>query len=295
MDAVITYVNGDDPLWIKDFETYAGVPLQTKRYRDWGTLRFLFRSIESNMPFVDRVFLVVARESQIPEWVNPETVKVVLHKDFIPAEHLPTFNASMIEMFLHRIPGLGERFLYLNDDIFPVRPVYEDIFFRKGKPAKKMHVHFFALNPFRQLCRHSDRLSRKAAGKIPVPYYLRPQHSITPMLKSACEEAFSRCEADIMATLTPVRADGNYNQYFFSDYMFHKRLAISKRISHKHFSLALTTPEKIYAFISNPSKNFVCINDVEMTQERYESFRDAILKAFAMILPDQSRFEIEGK
>jgi hypothetical protein len=64
-----------------------------KRFRDWGTLRYLFRGIAENMPFVRKVHLVVSHESQVPEWVNREEVHIVLHKDIIPAEFLPTFNS----------------------------------------------------------------------------------------------------------------------------------------------------------------------------------------------------------
>ena len=37
MDAVITYVNGLDPLWQKDYEKRVGVSILSKRFRDWGT------------------------------------------------------------------------------------------------------------------------------------------------------------------------------------------------------------------------------------------------------------------
>ena len=36
---------------------------------------------------------------------------------------LPTFNSCAIESQLHRIPGLAECYLYLNDDFFLLRPL----------------------------------------------------------------------------------------------------------------------------------------------------------------------------
>ena len=52
-------------------------------------------------------------------------VNVVDHRDLLPPEALPTFNSHAIESALHRIDGLAEHFLYLNDDFFvgaPTRP-----------------------------------------------------------------------------------------------------------------------------------------------------------------------------
>ena len=96
MDIVITYVNGLDPEWQKDYEKHTNTPILEKRFRDWGTLKYLMRGIEKNMPFIRKVHLVVARESQVPEWVNRNEVNIVLHKDIIHAEHLPTFCSNTI-------------------------------------------------------------------------------------------------------------------------------------------------------------------------------------------------------
>lgn len=41
-------------------------------------------------------------------------------------------------MFLHLIPGLSERYLYINDDVMVVRPVREDMFFTEpGVPIMR--------------------------------------------------------------------------------------------------------------------------------------------------------------
>jgi hypothetical protein len=130
MDIVITYVDGNDPVWQRDYEKYINVPVMQKRFRDWGTLRYLLRGIETNMPFIRNVYLVVSHTSQVPQWVDTENLKIVLHEEIIPAEHIPTFNSTVIEMFLHNIEGLDEEYLYFNDDIFPVLPSKPEDFFR---------------------------------------------------------------------------------------------------------------------------------------------------------------------
>ena len=45
MDAIVTYVDGLDPLWQKDYETAVGEKILDKRFRDWGTLKYQFRGI----------------------------------------------------------------------------------------------------------------------------------------------------------------------------------------------------------------------------------------------------------
>ena len=70
MDIVITYVDGNDPEWKKDYEHYTDTPVMDKRFRDWGTLKYLLRGVECNMPFVRNVFLVVSHPTQVPEWVD---------------------------------------------------------------------------------------------------------------------------------------------------------------------------------------------------------------------------------
>ena len=102
-DAIITYVDGTDPVWIEDYQKTVGGTAMVKRYRDWGTLKYLLRGIQLYLPFVDRVFLVVSNYSQVPQWINPSCVRIVTHSEIIPESSLPTFNSSMIEMFLNSI------------------------------------------------------------------------------------------------------------------------------------------------------------------------------------------------
>lgn len=292
VDIVITYVDGTDPQWQKEYEDYTEEPMLDKRYRDWGTLKYLLRGIEKNMPFVGKVHLVVSAESQVPSWIDRSKIYIVYHKDIIPPLYLPVFNSSTIEMFLHRIPGLSEQFIYFNDDLIPVRPLKERDFFRDGKVVKKLSRHVFALNDFKILTKDSDNLARKAAGKWPCIVFLRPQHTCTPLLKSRCDEAFLLCQDEIFRTASRLRERGNYNQYLFSDYIFYKGDAINRRISCRHFSLAITTAEQICAFMQNPDRDIVCINDVEMSKDRYASLKEKVESALEGILGEKSVYEL---
>lgn len=292
MDIVITYVNGLDPVWQADYEKYTNQPVLEKRFRDWGTLRYLFRGIAENMPFIRKVHLVVSHESQVPEWIDRNEVHIVLHKDIIPAEFLPTFNCNPIEMHLHRIEGLDEEYLYFNDDVFPMKPCKATEFFKGGKCFLGMSHHLFACDMFKKICRNSDHMARRALGLKERSLFLRPQHVCTPMFKSECGEVYSKMPAEIAKTAAArVRNGENLNQYLFLDYMYLKGRLVNKRLSKKHFSVGIVSGEKLHRFITNPSHKLVCINDVQLSEERYTELRKALLDAFEERFPQKSKYE----
>ena len=292
MDIVITYVDGLDPEWMADYAKCIGKEVLTKRYRDWGTLPYLLRGVEECMPFAENVFLVVARESQVPKWLNRDTVKVVLHEDFIPQQFLPTFSASAIEMFLHRIEGLGEQYLYFNDDFFPILPSEKTDFFRNGKIAADMARHVFTFgNLFRTFVKGSDRMARRASGTSKSLCYLRPQHTCAPMLKSVCEELYDKCTDEIHASVSPLRKPYNYNQYIYTDYAHFTGHTFPQRISNKHLSMSMATPENITKAILHSKHKIVCINDVEMSEEKYKRLYAAMHEAFSARFPRKSKYE----
>ena len=66
---------------------------------------------------------------------------------------------------------------------------------------------------------------------------------------------------------------------------------IDEKISNKHFSVALTSPSKLYDYVLNPTRNLLCVNDVNLSDKRYEELRTAILSAFEKKFPEKSRFE----
>lgn len=292
MDIVITYVDGRDPEWQADFASCVGKKALAKRYRDWGTLPYLFRGIDECMPFIENVFLVVARESQVPAWVDRDRVRVVLHSDFIPEAYLPTFNSTAIEMFMHKIEGLAEEFVYFNDDFFPLMPCQPTDFFRDGRAAVSMAYHMCTMrNLFRVHTKRSDRLARKAAGVKRLFCYVRPQHTCAAMLRSACAEVFDLCKEEILSSVSPLRTRQNYNQYLFTDYAYFTGRTFRQRISNQHLSLSIANPEVLAKAIAHPTRKIACINDVEMTEERFVRLHQAMHEAFEARFPNKSKFE----
>ena len=139
VDFVILWVDGDDPAWRESFLTArqeAGRDCDASaiRYRDWELLRYWFRGVERHAPWVRTIHFVTW--GHLPEWLNREHPKlhIVRHEEFIPEAYLPTFNSNTIELNLHRIEGLAERFVLFNDDTFLTAPCAEGEFFKGGVP-----------------------------------------------------------------------------------------------------------------------------------------------------------------
>lgn len=137
IDFIITWVDGNDPLWQAEKSRYMGIggDARANRYREWNTLRYWFRGVEKYAPWVNNVFFVTW--GHLPEWLNTEhpKLRIVNHKDYIPAEYLPTFSSRPIDMNFHRIKELSEHFVYFNDDMFLLKTVDRSDFFISGLPC----------------------------------------------------------------------------------------------------------------------------------------------------------------
>ena len=292
MDIVIAYVDGNDPVWREDYEKYTRRPLQEKRFRDWGTLKYLMRCIEKNMPFVGKVYLVVSHESPVPSWANREKLHIVLHRDFIPESLLPTFNSNPIETHFQNIPGLDEQFLYFNDDIFPVMPCRPEWFFAGDKVRIGMSRHILCAGMFRHITRTSDRLARKALNKKPSCVFMRPQHICTPMLKSEMKALYEQVGQEILSSQTMVREACNVTQYVFTNYLFYKGRVENSKLPKKHISLGVTSVDKVKKAICSPDRALLCLNDVQMSSSKFEKLRNVILDSFESRFPEKSSFEL---
>ena len=137
IDIVILWVDGNDGNWQKEKNKYQGFKGDSNinRYRDCENLQYLFRGIEKYASWVNKVFFVTW--GHIPKWLdtNNEKIRIIKHEDFIPKEYLPTFNSNVIELNLHRIEELSEKFILLNDDFFLLKETKPEDFFKIGKPT----------------------------------------------------------------------------------------------------------------------------------------------------------------
>ncbi|XP_076153324.1 N-acetylglucosamine-1-phosphotransferase subunits alpha/beta-like [Alosa pseudoharengus] len=111
--------------------------VSASRFEDNEELRYSLRSVEKHAPWVRHIFIVT--NGQIPSWLNLDNprISVVTHQDiFQNQSHLPTFSSPSIETHLHRIPGLSQKFIYLNDDVMFGKDVWPDDFYSHSKGQK---------------------------------------------------------------------------------------------------------------------------------------------------------------
>jgi hypothetical protein len=150
IDAVITWVDGDDPRhrakrlqWAPEVGS-AARHAAAERFRCLGEVGYCVRSLLRFAPFIRRIHIVT--DDQVPTIIAESAawpaelrgmLSVVDHREIFAGhlEVLPTFNSLAIETLLHRIPGLAEQFVYLNDDFMLIKPVQPADWFRDGQPV----------------------------------------------------------------------------------------------------------------------------------------------------------------
>lgn len=145
IDAVITWVDGNDPGYRKKWKKHKKKNLNIDnelstgrdktRFIDNGELKYCLCSIRKFAPWIRNIYLI--SDNQTPEFVDEKFIKefnlqIIDHQTiFEPYEWaLPTFNSRTLESMLWRVPGLSNHFIYFNDDFILTKPVFPTDFFR---------------------------------------------------------------------------------------------------------------------------------------------------------------------
>lgn len=215
IDVVYTWVNGADPDWLarknralaeNGWVSANRQAANGSRYVSRDELRYSMRSLHYYAPWVRRVFLVT--DDQVPEWLNVDNPKLrlVSHREiFGDTGRLPTFNSHAIESRLHRIPGLAEHFLYLNDDVFFGRPVTPQTFFTPGGNSRL----FLSANRVDSGPPLADEPPVMSAGKNNRAVIEREfgrflaqktKHTPHAVRRSVLEEIERRCPEEVLGT-----------------------------------------------------------------------------------------------
>lgn len=293
-DIVLPYVDSNDPYWLSDYIKATGEYSPSPcRFRSWGTLKYLFRAIATNIPFVKNIIFIASRESQIPDWLNHDNVHVVFHNEFIPAQFAPAFNSCTIEGFLYNISGISEQFLYFNDDLFPIHNIKYTDFFTDNLP----NLDFIRITASRHTlftaqCRSGLDLITSALGipKYPDGRLFVPEHSVTPMLYSDVLTVGGLCKAKISDTITPLRSPKNINQYIYSYYAYLTQHYVPTVCPYGYINLDDNiTP--IQAALDDPRIKVLCLNDKGDTKHYGDTSRQ-LIQLLDAYYPDKCKYEI---
>lgn len=147
IDAVITWVDGNDPIHkakrtkfgSKDLLNSNDVAGET-RFNDLGEIFWCVASLNKFAPWINKIYIVTDEQNpKLDDFLNKNfpfkriPLEIIDHKVIFQGyeKYLPTFNSIALETMTWRIPGLSEHFIEFNDDLMLLKPVSPEDFFSK--------------------------------------------------------------------------------------------------------------------------------------------------------------------
>ena len=290
IDLVVPYVDSSDVAWQELFNKYNPIKDEEveavnakNRFRGQGDFfRFFFRGVEKYAPWVHKIHLIVQSESQVPAWINRDVVHIVLHEQFIPKEFLPTFNSTTIEMFLWNIPGLSEKFIYANDDVFITGPILKGYLFQDYRVV----TNIFNVTRLNTIYYKQVDNSYKEIYNYLQDEVVTIGHTLRPYFKSDMHECFKIHKDNILKSISAFREPKNFNVYLFTFDLKRKDKIVPGE------SIKCLTSNKIKTIISaaeKSSKTTICIQDIDGDANIYED--KTLFEVFKNKFPKKSKYE----
>ena len=334
IDFVVTWLDSSDPEWQKQFAKYKEEETgqtESARFRNMDIFKYWFRAVEQFAPWVNKVFLVT--NGTFPKWINRSHPKLVLvnHSDYIPDEYLPTFNSITIELFMHRIKGLSEHFVYFNDDFFLNAPTKPELFFRKGLPCDNNKETIFNVPIYTKTDRFETWLSlmcdigvinahfnRWHTVKQSVRRWYGPHLGIKGLLTSLfvkrhykfigfetrhCEQSFLRSTFEqaweiepemLQNSCTRFREEVTLSPYFFRYWQFaSNKFYPTKQYKSKYFNLRLIKMGEVEKVLNDKKTVSICLNDTAKCPENeFEIINSRLQVLLEKKFPNKSKYEI---
>ena len=327
IDIVIPWVDPSDPEWQAQKRKYESDVTDVDddreiRYRDWDNLQYVFRSIEKYAPWVNKVHFITY--GHLPKWMNIEAPKlnVVRHEDFIPAEYLPLFSSHVIELNMHRIEGLSERFIYINDDIFLLNETRPEDFFVNGMPCDVNIPNLIVPNlsnfspiVFNTVGYVNRHFNKKKQMKKSFKQYFNYKYGIAGLMRTLLflpwsahtgfynhHLAVSYCKATLEEVwgVEPeilektcghrFRDNADVNQYIFRFWQLASGRFVPSTLHGKYFKIS-SDNSKIIDYIMKSKKRMICINDDEFDAD-FEAVKREINGTLSAKFPEKSSFEL---
>ncbi|MFW6640079.1 stealth conserved region 3 domain-containing protein [Nocardiopsis algeriensis] len=307
IDAVYTWVDGDDEEWAAKRNRYLGGGTELNpdsvsraRYTSRDELRYSLRSLEMFAPFIRNIYIVT--DGQCPSWLRTDhpRVCVVDHKEiFDDPSVLPVFNSHAIESQLHHIPGLAEHYLYLNDDVLLGRPVTADKFFHPNGIAKlNPSTYRFGLGPpsvedqpVDAAAKQNSLLIGERFGKVPTTKF---KHTPIPQRRSVLEELEREYPQVFAATAASRFRHPGDHSIPSSLHNYHALLtgrAVMGRLRYTYLNMAdaEAVRKRTRELLANRNHDSFCVNDTTTPGDDTSArLVDAFFRDF---FPSPSSFE----
>ena len=328
IDFVLLWVDSSDVEWQKKKAAYIprrNADVSAARYRNWDNLRYWFRAVAKYAPWVRTIHFVT--DGQVPVWLNTNNpcLHCVNHGDYIPQDALPTFNSSAIEISMHRIPGLADKFVFFNDDMFLTAPITPDFYFHDDLPVDMAGLTRPCIpqpgkvfgnimyNDYQILNRHFDK---RLVLRCNMTKWLKPSYGKTlirtlvnlnrstfdglviphlsvPYRRSDLERVWNLYGKELQDTMYHrFREETDLNHFLFRFWRLCEGDFYPRRSRGYYIALKNPTSVKVAAqIIRNRKKPEVCINDDWQTGD-FEVARDTINRAFDYVLTEKCKYEI---
>lgn len=308
IDLVYFWVDGNDPKWRAKHDAFCGKTSGTvetngiNRFANNDELKYSLRSVAMYAPWIRKIFIIT--DDQVPVWLdtsNPK-VKIIDHKDILPAESLPCFNSCLIGHYAYRTPGLAEHFLLGNDDTYINREVAPgDFFTSDGLPIVRLRrMYFRKLRwSFRENVRKKtlsnyrrtlQRASQLVSDKFGHYYTGIPHHNINALLKSVCRDVAENIMRDEFASNNKnhIRNDDDVQNVVFSYVALAEKRGKLRYVTDKESMIVKIHKDKHYERLDKFRPMLFCMNDSEYANDSGRAMSKAYLeKRF----PDKSEFE----
>lgn len=305
---VYLWVDGNDPAWQAKRNAFIGKTDESSAVNCKGRtanndeLKYSLRSAEKYAPWIRKIFIVT--DGQTPEWLdttNPR-VEIIDLEDIMPQESLPCFNSSLIEKFLHRIPGLADRFLYANDDMFINRPVSPgDFFAADGFPIVRLNRKDFRKLRWqwrerirkRQLHNYSRTIvnaSELVKRKYGTYYTGMPHHNIDAYLKNDCRRVAEEVLRDEFKANegNRMRSDNDIQRIVYLYVALAEKRGHRCYTSKKRSLLVRIHRSKYFVLLEKYKPMLFCMNDSQFAQDSDRMKSKAVLDNR---FPEKSQFE----
>ncbi|RSS61013.1 sugar phosphotransferase [Streptomyces sp. WAC06614] len=310
VDAVYTWVDGDDPAWqarkaAAKGEAYHAESASQARFLSRDELRYSLRSLHLFAPWIRNVHVVT--DDQVPGWMRTDVpgFHVVPHREIFrnPAD-LPTFNSHAIESQLHHIDGLAEHFLYFNDDMFLGRPVTPHAFFTPVGAAR----YFPSPNripqgpvaetdtPVDAACKNNRALLAGRFGRVitqpmeHIPYALR--RSAMAEAEAEFPEAWARTAASRFRAMTDLSPTSSFALYYAA--LTGRAQPGSLRFAYLRLSSA-DLADRLDKLLEGRDHDSFCLNDTFSTVEDVEAQQELLDRFLGSYFPTPSPCEHTGE
>lgn len=308
IDIVVPFYNDSDEYWknimyehMKKEGSNDRQVTGEERYRDWDCFKYFFRCIENNCPWVNKVFLLLANETQVPEWLdtsNPK-LRIVYHREYIPEELLPTFNTMTIELFISNIKDLSDNYIYCNDDYYFLNPISKNMFFVDDIPVyrdternlEKFNDEYLkgSDGTFYAILNNGLDLQLEIKGDKAKMYSI--DHLPVPHNKTFEKEIINKYyDRFINANkISGFRNKNNYSNHVFTSLY----RDLKPYYKYNYTGSYYLTVRKETDFNDHKNCKMVCFNDTEqLSKEDFIETKNRMIKFFENKFPNKSSFEI---